>query len=246
MPDPSRPLSADHHRQHDSLLARAERRVLIRIAEQVPSAVNSDHLSALALVGMALAGGSLALVPDPRWSAFGATAGLALNWFGDSLDGTLARVRGVERPRFGFYVDHVIDLAGVAMLLMGLALSGLMHPLVGTALLASLYLVMAETFLATHASAVFRLSFLRVGPTELRIGFIVGMLRAVHAPVVVVGQRQMLLFDVVGTIGAAGLVTAFMVSSVRTARRLSAIEPRPAISRRPAPRAWSPVRAPID
>ena len=246
MPDPNRPSFAGHRRQHDSALAAAERRLLVGIAERIPHAVNSDHLSALALVGMALAGSSLVLVSDPRLQTFGAAGGLAINWLGDSLDGTLARVRRAERPRFGFYVDHVIDLAGAAMLLGGLAFSGLMHPLVGMALLASFYLVMAETFLAAHASAVFRLSFLGMGPTELRIGLIAALLPSARSPFVTLGPRQVLLFDVVGTLGAAGLAVVFVASSVRNVRQLSGIEPRPVAARQGTPRALSPVRGRVD
>ena len=216
------------------------------MAECMPYAIKSDHLSALALAGMAFAGGSLAFAPDARLQTCGAAAGLAINWFGDSLDGTLARVRGAERPRYGFYVDHVIDLAGAAMLQAGLACSGLMHPLVGMTLLASFYLVMAETFLATHASAVFRLSFLRIGPTELRIGLIIGLLRSAHSPLATFGPQRLLLFDAAGAIGAAGLAAAFVWSSVRNASELAAIEPRAPVIRRRTSRASSPVRAPAD
>ena len=93
---------------------------------------------------------------------------LAVNWFGDSLDGTLARVRKHERPRYGFYVDHVLDVVGITMLVGGMALSSFMSPIVALALLVAYLLVSAEVFLATAVNGEFRMSFLSVGPTELR------------------------------------------------------------------------------
>ena len=99
----------------------------------------------------------------------GVAVGLAINWFGDSLDGTLARVRRQERPRYGFYVDHVLDVVGATMLMGGMALSGFMTPLVALGVLVAYLLVSAEVFLATAVGGEFRLSFVRIGPTELRI-----------------------------------------------------------------------------
>src|SRR4051794_13596623 len=90
-------------RVHGSLLAAAEKRLLVRIARRMPAAVNSDHLTALGAVAMLGAGLSYAVAPPSPSALLVVVACLALNWFGDSLDGTLARVRGHERPRYGFY-----------------------------------------------------------------------------------------------------------------------------------------------
>src|SRR5688572_19038214 len=114
---------ADHVREHRSLLAAAEKRLVVRIARRLPRAVHSDHLTGLALVARLMAGAGYALARwDPR-ALWIVVAALALNWFGDSLDGTVARVRGTERPRYGFYVDHVLDIVGVTLLIGGLACS---------------------------------------------------------------------------------------------------------------------------
>jgi phosphatidylglycerophosphate synthase len=112
---------AHHIREHLSLLADAERRALIWIAGRLPARIHSDHLSALALLSMLAAGVSFAGFRVTPWAALGVIVSLLANWFGDSLDGTVARVRGQQRPRYGFYVDHVIDLAGTALLIAGLA-----------------------------------------------------------------------------------------------------------------------------
>src|SRR5690349_13698385 len=119
-----------HTREQKSPLTALERRILLWVAPRLSTAVRSDHWSALGLVAMALGGLSFAAFPLTPWAGLGVVGSLALNWFGDSLDGTVARVRGQQRPRYGFYVDHVIDLAGTTMLLAGMAFSGLMTPAV--------------------------------------------------------------------------------------------------------------------
>jgi phosphatidylglycerophosphate synthase len=219
-----------HVRVHKSVLAAAEKRTLIYIAERLPYAVNSDHLSAVGLSAMLGAGLSFAAFRvSPAWAALGVVAFLAANWFGDSLDGTVARVRQQQRPRYGFYVDHVIDLAGSTFLLSGLALSGLMSPLIAASLLCAYLLVSAETYLATHASGVFRMSFMGFGPTELRILIAVGAIKAAIAPHVdVPALGVMRLFDIGGLIGAAGLIVACVAAAVRNTRALYLAEPLPA------------------
>src|SRR6266540_5628531 len=156
-------------RSLESLLASSEKRLLIRIANRLPPWIHSDHLTLLALVAMALAGAGYALA---RWDHRGlwiVVIALALNWFGDSLDGTLARVRRVERPRYGYYVDHVLDIVGTTLLLGGLASSGYMNPVIALSVLVAYLLVTGEVFLATTSRGVFRMSSFGIGPTELRI-----------------------------------------------------------------------------
>jgi archaetidylinositol phosphate synthase len=221
-----------HIRENLSLLARSEKRALIWISERLPKSVNSDHLSALSLTAMAGAGLSFAAYPLSPWAAAGVVVSLAANWFGDSLDGTVARVRQQQRPRYGFYVDHVIDVAGSAMLLAGMACSRLMNPVVALALLAAYLLVSAESYLATHAAGTFRMSFLGFGPTELRIVMAVGAIRAAISPWASLGDAgRVLLFDVGGTVACIGLLVAFVAASIRNTRALALADPRPSASR---------------
>ena len=219
-----------HVRVHKSVLAAAEKRTLIYIAERLPRAVNSDHLSAIGLAAMLGAGFSFAAFRvSPAWAALGVVAFFVANWFGDSLDGTVARVRQQQRPRYGFYVDHVIDLAGSTFLLSGLACSGLMSPLIAASLVCAYLLVSAETYLATHASGVFRMSFMGFGPTELRILIAIGAIKAAITPFVdVPALGVMRLFDIGGVVGAAGLIVACVVAAVRNTRALYLAEPLPA------------------
>lgn len=219
-----------HARDNSSITARFEKQLLVWIARRLPYSVNSDHLSALGLGAMAVAGLAFAAFHvSPVWAAAGVIVALVANWFGDSLDGTVARVRQQQRPRYGFYVDHVIDVAGTAMLLTGLACSGLMQPLVAAAVLVGYLLVSSESYLATHAAGVFRMSFLGFGPTELRLLLMAGAIRAAITPwVTPFGLTTVRLFDLGGVIAVVGLVTAFVVSSARNTRALYIAEPMPA------------------
>jgi phosphatidylglycerophosphate synthase len=217
-----------HVRQHNSILSAAEKRALIWIAERLPRWINSDHLSALGLAAMAGAGMSFWVAQsDPVAGASLVVLCLLLNWLGDSLDGTLARVRDQQRPRYGYYVDHVIDLAGTAMLFAGLAASGYMSPAIATLVVAAFFLVSAETYLATHARGVFKMAVLGFGPTELRILLAAGALALISSPTInFLGLEQVRLWDVGGVIGAAGMVMTFVVSSTRNTRALYLEETR--------------------
>jgi archaetidylinositol phosphate synthase len=229
-----------HIRQHNSLFAATEKRVLIWIAKKLPRWINSDHLSALGLAAMAGAGMSFVVAAtDPVVGASLVVLCLLLNWFGDSLDGTVARVRDQQRPRYGYYVDHVIDLAGTALLFAGLAASGYMSPMIATLVVAAFFLVSAETYLATHARGVFKMAFVGVGPTELRVLMAAGALALINSPTVdLLGLGQVRLWDLGGVIGAIGMVGAFVITSTHNVRALYLEETRPP-SRREAATAWS-------
>jgi phosphatidylglycerophosphate synthase len=217
----------EHVREHRSLLAAAEKRLLIRIARRLPAAIHSDHLTGLALAAMALAGGGFALSRWDTRALWLVIIALAINWFGDSLDGTVARVRGTERPRYGFYVDHVVDIVGITMLMGGLAASGFMTPLIAMAVLIGYLLVSGEVFLATAVRGVFKMSFAGVGPTELRILLAIGTLALFSDPHVNVGSfGRVQLFDFGGLVAAAGLGVTLLVGFSRNALALARLEPR--------------------
>jgi archaetidylinositol phosphate synthase len=213
-------------RENLSLLATAEKRLLVWIAQRLPRRINSDHLTMLALAAMGLASLGFALARFDRRALWLVIAALALNWFGDSLDGTLARVRRVERPRYGFYVDHVLDIVGLTMLIAGLACSGFMSPVVALAVLAAYLLVSGEVFLATAVNQAFRMSFAGFGPTELRIVLAAGAWALFGDPRVSIGSvGSYALFDVGGVIAMFGLCIALLAAIVRNTRALSRAEP---------------------
>jgi archaetidylinositol phosphate synthase len=218
---------SEHVREHRSVLAAVERRLLIKIASHLPPSIHSDHLTVLALAGMALAGIGFWLARwDTNW-LWVVVGALAINWFGDSLDGTLARLRHVERPRYGFYVDHVLDIVGIAFLLTGLACSGFMTPVIALSLLVAYLLVSGEVFLATAVRGVFRMSFAGMGPTELRIVLAIGAIALRGNPHVSFGALgQVPLFDVGGVVAIAGLLVALGWAIVQNTSELARLEPR--------------------
>jgi len=218
----------DHVREHNSILMSVEKRFLVWTAPRLPRWVSSDHLTLLGMLGMVL--GGLAYWAS-RWderSLWLVVAALALNWFGDSMDGTLARVRGHQRPRYGFYVDHVVDVVGVLFLVGGLTVSGYVTPVIGLGILIGFQVLAAESFLATHALGIFRLSFMRVGPTELRIVLALGTLFLLYRPrVEIVGFGPFLLFDIGGVCAIGAMLFALSVSAIRNTIVLYRAEPVP-------------------
>ena len=214
-------------RQSTGLLTDIERRVLLWLAHRLPARVNSDHLTTLGLVSMFFVGACFAVsrtVPPALW---GVIVFLALNWFGDSLDGTLARVRGHQRPRYGFYVDHILDTFGILFVFGGLAISGHMTPIIAAVFLIAYYVLSIEIYLATYCVGRFRMSFWGWGPTELRILLAAGALTLFVRPVVKILGNEMLLFDVGGIAATAGLIVTAIISAIGNTRRLYAAEPLP-------------------
>ncbi len=218
--------TALHVREHTSLLAAGEKRLLIWLAARMPRWVNSDHLTVLGFMGMILSGLSYCAASRDRRALAAVVIGLAVNWFGDSLDGTLARFRDAQRPRYGYYTDHVLDLIGTVVLVGGMGLSGFMSPTIALGLLIAYLAVTAEVYLSTHVQKVFRLSFMYFGPTELRILLSVGTLVLFYKPVVkLAGSGPYLLFDVGGAVSIVGLTVALLVSACRNIRILYREEP---------------------
>jgi archaetidylinositol phosphate synthase len=200
------------------LTSGVEKRVLAFLAARMPAAIGPDHLTALGLLGMALCGLAYARAGrDPRW-LLAVDLGLVVNWFGDSLDGSLARYRQKTRPRYGFYVDHVVDAFGALFLLGGLAASGLAHPAVPVALLLGVYLMFFHMALAAQTRGVFPMSKAGIGGTELRLLLIL-LNTAVMAWPVVPGT-SLRTFDLVGGVGAVVLFVAVVVAAVQTGRIL--------------------------
>jgi phosphatidylglycerophosphate synthase len=223
----SNPSFHEARRIQQSILANLEKRTLIWLAARMPAWVNSDHLTLLGLLSLAAAGAAY------WWSATNpiglvlVVLCLALNWFGDSLDGTLARFRNHSRPRYGFYVDHVVDSFSAFFLLGGLALSGYMSPLVALGLLVAYLMLSVEIYLATYALGAFKISYYKMGPTELRILLSLGNLAVLWKSTVHLFGRAHRLFDVAGTLGISGMLLIMVISAVRNTIRLYLEEPIP-------------------
>jgi archaetidylinositol phosphate synthase len=202
-------------RAHTSFLAAAEKKSLIWIATRLPAQVNSDHLTALGFISLILAGTCYWYSRFNAWTLLLVIPFLVLNWFGDSLDGTLARVRNRQRPRYGFYVDHILDALGMSFLMAGLAFSGYMSPLIGGLFLVVYLLLSIEIYLATYTIGTFHLSYWRFGPTELRILLVIGNLFALWRPYAIVAGRNFLLFDIGFAVGAGALALILIQATVK-------------------------------
>lgn len=210
----------DAKRVQQSLLAPVEKKTLIWLAERTPAWINSDHLTALAFIAMLAAGLGYWWSSWNRWGLVVVVVSLALNWLGDSLDGTLARHRNRQRPRYGFYVDHVCDAFGTAFLLGGLALSGFMNWLVAAGLLLAYLMLLLEVCIATYTLGSFQISFFKFSPTELRIVLAIGTLALWRNPQVAFLGEQYRLFDFGGVIAIAGMLIVLLISVARNTARL--------------------------
>ena len=210
-------------RIHTSILAPIEKRCLIWMAERLPPWVNSDHLTVLAGIAMLAAGLCYWNGSPPALVA--AVILLAVNWFGDSLDGTVARVRHHERPRYGFYVDHVLDVLSILFVLAGLALGGHMSPMMAAGFLLAYYLLVVEIALATHSVGTFRISYWKFGPTELRLVLVLGTLQLLRSGMVSIDGTRWLLFDVGAAVAIPVLALTFLVSFFVNTRTLYRAEP---------------------
>jgi len=234
--EPAVPLDTEHRklptfknavRVQESFLAHAEKSALLWLAARMPQWVNSDHLTLLGLLSLIGAGATYWFARLDRMWLLGAIIFLALNWFGDSLDGTLARFRNLQRPRYGFYVDHVVDAVGTFFLLGGMAMSGIMSAPVAIGLLVVYLLLMIEICLATYTIGVFQISFFKMSPTELRIALSIGNLFALANPTGHLFGRTFLLFDVGGVVGIVGMGFILGFSIVKNTRKLYVQEQLP-------------------
>jgi archaetidylinositol phosphate synthase len=214
------------------LLARPEGRVLEWIARRLPAWVMPDHLTALGvLAAIAIAGAYALSNQDPVW-LWAASGLLVVHWLGDSLDGTLARVRRTERPRYGYYLDHLVDAIATALIGIGLGLSPHMLMITGLVIVVAYLVLSINTYLETQAMGVFSLGYGRLGPTEARVGLIAvnTALAFGVAPALSLAGLEMSVLDL-AALGVAGAMRAGLgVRAARNLRELARREPahRPA------------------
>jgi phosphatidylglycerophosphate synthase len=223
-------IAMDAPRQKQFLLARHETRVLEWIAGRLPKWVLPDHLTALGvLAAFGIAGAYLLSNGDTAW-LWAASALLVVHWLGDSLDGTLARVRKIERPKYGYYLDHLVDALATAVIGLGLGLSPWMLLAVGLAIVIAYLVLSINTYLETYAFGVFTLGYGRLGPTEARVGLIVlNTLLAVGVGLgFEVGGLGLTVLDLVG-LGVVGVMVAALLG--RAARNLRALAEQEPVGR---------------
>jgi phosphatidylglycerophosphate synthase len=212
-------------RVNQALTAHMEKQALTWMAERAPKWVSSDQLTLLGLGAQIAAGICYALTRWDRRALLLVIVCLALNWLGDSLDGTLARVRRQERPRYGFYVDHIVDILGSVALMCGLGESGLLHWATAMAMLIAFLVLSSESYLATYTLSCFQLSQGIFGPTEIRILLALGNLAALRSPYSTVFGHKVLLFDLGGVIAAVVMAAMAIGVAVRHTAQLYRQEP---------------------
>jgi len=200
-------------RQQTSLLAPLELVCLSWLARNMPPWIKPDHLTLLGFGAMLVAGACYALAKWWAPALLIVNLCLAINWFGDSLDGTLARTRNKQRPRYGFYVDHIIDAFGILFVICGLALSGYMTWTIALAVLVVYFMISIDVYLATYTIGTFKLSFYKFSPTELRILLAIGNIRAMSHPTAQAFGDRYLFFDI-GAVVALSLMALVLVVSV--------------------------------
>jgi len=218
----------DASRQMTFLLADPERRVLQRLAKGLPARLRPNHLSGLGVVGAVCAGAAYALsAVDVRW-LWVASAMLVVNWFGDSLDGTLARVRKIERPRYGYYLDHIVDAFNTAIVGMGIGFTPFVRFDLALGVVIVYLVLSINVYLESNVFGVFKMAYGKIGPTEGRLMLILAntLLAVSYLPgTPQTVQTNRISNAVVAGIGLIllGLLTARFVQNLQ---RLTALEPQ--------------------
>jgi phosphatidylglycerophosphate synthase len=217
----------DAKREQTSVLAPLERAALRGLARRMPACVNSDHLSLLGFVAMFMAGLCYAASVRNPLMLHLVNVFIFLNWFGDSLDGTLARYRNRLRPRYGFYVDHIIDTFGAMFLILGLALSGYMSERVAASVLVVFFMMAINSYLAAYALGIFKISQWKMGPTEMRLLLIIGNFFLIYRPHTRIFGHVYLLYDVGGVISIICMASMLVFSSIKNTHTLYELERLP-------------------
>ncbi len=232
MKDTARTDVTRHKRTNQTLLGVIERPVLDWLVRRMPAWVKPDHLTVLGMLAAILIGVSYYLTNFNASFLWLASFGFLLNWFGDSLDGNLARFRRIERPKFGFFIDHTIDGLAEVCICVGLGLSPYvsfnlaMLALVGYMLLSSL------VYIYTYVSGEFRISYIRIGPTEVRVSAIIlnTIVLFTGKPSFAMLGAQVLLYDVLLVILILLFFIGYMAIMISKAVELSRLESKPAIT----------------
>lgn len=220
------PKAQQHTRVNKILLGPLERPALAWLAKKMPAWVTPDLLTATGFLGTILVTVSYILTNQQHAFLWLASLGLVINWFGDSLDGTLARFRKIERPRYGFFVDHAMDGLGEVLVMFGVALSPFVDFRLGLIALVGYMLMANLVYITTYVRGEFRISYIGLGPTEVRVILII-----TNMLVFFVGNPQIqtkfgtyTVYDFVILALAVLLYSIYIVMTYINARQLATIE----------------------
>lgn len=219
--------AAQHKRTSEFIFAPFERKVLPWLAGRLPQWVVPDHLTGLGLLASTFIAIAYMLSNrDARW-LWAASLALVVQWFGDSLDGNLARYRKIERPRYGYYLDHLTDAYSTLAIGLGLGLSPYMLLAVGLAIVTAYLILSINVYLETYVFDEFSFSYGRIGPTEVRV-----ILIGLNTAAFLIGPGQfelwsigMTAFDVVGALIAVAMLLMLVVRASGNLRKLALLEP---------------------
>jgi phosphatidylglycerophosphate synthase len=215
----------DHRRQHQPITGPLERRALAWFASKTPARFGPDTMTLIGIVGSVVIFVGYALTRLDSAFLWLASAGFVLNWFGDSLDGTLARYRKAERPKYGFFVDHTVDAVSEALVFLGLGVSPYARFDIAALGLVGYLMLSVYVYVRTAVDGVFKLSYGGIGPTEMRIIVVLANTAIFFwgNPAFTVAGFQLSVLDAVLAIVAVGLVSVFVMSSLAHAVRLARI-----------------------
>jgi len=215
-----------HKRINDILLGPMERPALRWLAAHMPAWVNPDILTGVGILGSVVIFFSYWLTNINANFLWLASLGLVINWFGDSLDGTLARYRKIERPKYGFFVDHTVDAVSTLLVVFGLGLSPYVKFEIACLALISFLLMSVLVYIRTYVDGVFKISYGKFGPTEVRLIIIIAntVVYFVGNPVVRLWIGAISIYDLIAGIVAALLAVIFVFSTIKQARELAKLK----------------------
>ena len=223
-------MSSSSPRRHNrSFLAENEQKLIRWILPRLPESVTSLHLTIVGLAGSALTALALIACNVTSWAVVFVAIGVAINWFGDSLDGSLARFRNEERPRFGFLVDHTCDLFSQLLIIVAFGFSPYLSLVSALTILLCYLLFSAYTYIRAATHHIHQMAYIGVGATEFRILMIVwsclGAAVGLHEPLV--NGMSKLDYTILGLAGMAvcGLVYKLVVDAAEIAREEGRMAP---------------------
>lgn len=215
-----------HKRINDILLGPIERPALSWLAAHMPAWVNPDMLTGVGVFGSLVIFAGYCLTYFDKNFLWLASLGFVLNWFGDSLDGTLARHRDIQRPRYGFFVDHTVDAVSEVLVFLGLGISPFVRMDVACLALIGYLLMSILVYVRTCVNGEFKISYTKIGPTEMRVIAILAntLVYIIGNPVIKVLWVSATVYDVITLIIAILLMVFFLVSAITQAVRLSRLD----------------------
>lgn len=227
---------ADAVRIQTSFLNAAEKKVLVWLAERQPRWMTSDIMTLIGTIGAVIAALGYALSARNIAFLWLSSFGFIVNWYGDSLDGTLARVRHKQRPVYGYYIDHTVDCISEILIFTGIGLSGLMHFGLAMLILALYLMLTINVSINAHLKKEFKLTYAKLGPTEFRlIAIVVNTLFATIKPLAEFSRTYALFgrkitleaFDFIGIGVLFVLVVIYTVTVYKDAADYAAHDPMP-------------------